>query len=158
MQGSSGEWTGDKWNYSWLYTTCIALNALKGSVYKHSRGAALHHLISCQNVDGGFSSNEDSNMLETAFGLLALCAIREDMPDYQELEAAIEASHRWLLNRYMADHEPQEEVWASKQIYSPRRIDRMYVLSALVGTAISKEPRRQSGTPKLELAEVSQWM
>ena len=151
MQSPSGEWTGDKWNSSWLYTTCIALNALKGSVYRHSTDAALHRLICGQNGDGGFSSSGESNMLETAFGLLALSAIREDMPECHEVAMAIDASHRWLFRRYLADHEPDEQIWTSKQIYSPRRIDRMYVLSALIGAAAWTDSLRQSCAPKPEL-------
>ena len=155
MQSRNGAWTGDKWNSSWIYTTFIALNALKGSVHSHSKVAALRRLAACQNRDGGFSSGGHSNTLETAFGLLALHALREDLPDRPELDVPIADAYRWLLDHYLARHEPLEEVWTSKQIYSPTRIDRVYIMSALVGGAMHVDRLTLHRTRQPQLAFVA---
>lgn len=132
-QEADGWWTGDKWNRSRLYGTWIALAALKDDA--SVTNSAAQAFLDYQHADGGWGCFGRSTVIETAFGVLALCNIAQKSECEAECIGAISAAHSYLHRRYNACQIGAEQMWICKDLYSARRIDHAAILCALLVSA-----------------------
>ncbi|HEY1012649.1 MAG TPA: prenyltransferase/squalene oxidase repeat-containing protein [Herpetosiphonaceae bacterium] len=137
-QRMDGSWAGDKWNSSWLYTTCHVLIALQGSPFKDAIREAVHALRVFQFEDGGWGMIDRSTTVETAYAVLALHAMRnEDILEERDL-LMLRRGYEWLLNHYRPFRMKEYKCWLNKEIYCPQRIDRAYELSAMLAVTLGE--------------------
>ena len=132
-QGPDGRWRGDKWNRSWIYTTSHALFAFGKDGSQAARDAA-GALLDAQSAAGSWGSIASESLLDTAWAVLGLLSINLKDGDLRAgCRAAIQRGRTWL-DRHLDDpYLTGEMLWIGKELYTPVRIDRMFVLSALVG-------------------------
>ncbi len=135
-QELDGSWQGDKWNNSWLYTTCHVLIALKNSPYRDQMREAINALRVYQFADGGWGMINRSTTVETAYAVLALHSLRDqqilDEDDYRMLRRGYD----WLCTHYRPFRMKEYRCWLNKEIYCPQRIDRAYELSAMLAVTL----------------------
>jgi hypothetical protein len=131
-QSPHGIWSGDKWNVSWLYTTCLVLHALAGPGFRATKTRALNALLRYQQRDGGWGMGDRSTALETALGLLALHQVQDDGVVGNGIEHGLARGLVWLLNTHQSRRSVADELWLNKQLYCPARIDEGYILGALL--------------------------
>jgi hypothetical protein len=123
-----GRWAGDKWNGSWLYTTCQVMIALQHSQQTFALARAAEALVSFQHIDGGWGVN-GSSPEETAYAVLALrgCQNRPEV-SHRTTNALTRAEH-WLLSRYQPFAISHNYCWLAKENYRPERLARMIELA-----------------------------
>lgn len=129
-QGSRGHWLSDKWHSSWIYSTSEAMIALMKTKNDYAARRAAYHLMDNQRKDGGWGQH-GSTPAETAYALLALRLMGNDT------ENAVKCGHHYLRSRYKPYDMPQDQLWISKDIYAPYRLDRIYELCALLATSLA---------------------
>jgi hypothetical protein len=129
-----GRWSGDKWNGSWLYTTCQVVVALEGLGHRDSLLRAAQALLAAQHADGGWGAH-GSTAEETAYAVLALRALLRDRGDDPTLRRAIERAEQWLLQDYHPANQSTRPCWQAKQVYRPRRLARVIELAATFSSA-----------------------
>ena len=135
-QQADGRWLGDKWNVSWLYTTCVVLHTLRGAGYIDAKKAAWNALRTSQHADGGWGMGEESTLVETAYGLLsARSLMQEDLLDPNSLQA-VSRAYNWLIRQYVGAKLDSHTRWLGKELYSAARIDRAFILSAAISVAL----------------------
>jgi hypothetical protein len=138
-QQPDGRWTGDKWNSSWVYTTWHALLALKNSRHAASMHAAGNALIRYQHADGGWGMGRTATSVETAYGVLALCTLLAHGMRSTALQHAVRRGYQWLLQAYRPATLPCDPCWINKELYCPPRIDRAFILSAMLAVALNDQ-------------------
>lgn len=127
-----GRWVGDKWNRSWLYATAVVLDALAGRDDPAPVQAALHALITYQRADGGWGSGAATSVQESAYAVLALNTLRRAGEWHDAAESCWQRARGFLLaNAEHRDRLP-EALWIDKELYTPIRVDRAFLLSALL--------------------------
>jgi hypothetical protein len=148
-QRPDGWWNSEKWNRSCLYGTHVALTSLAGFPSSAKRAAARAYLDH-QNADGGWGSTQQSTLVETAYGLLALCRIAADSEDASGCRRAIAAAHEYLRRNEAERGSYEPRFWISKDLFGARRVERAIVLSALLaphfapGAAEASDCRQQA--------------
>jgi hypothetical protein len=135
-QQTDGWWPSDKWNRSKLYGTCVALAALDDHA-DAEKSAAAEALLRDQHADGGWGFFGQSTLVETAYGVLALCRIALDSGCYAECVSAIGAAREYLHRMYNVHRIGSEHVWVCKDLFSARRIDHAAVLCAMLTSNMS---------------------
>jgi hypothetical protein len=130
-QQADGWWTGDKWNRSRLFGTCIALAAV-ASEESRATTAAVQAFLNYQQPDGGWGCFGRSSLMETAYGILALCHVAATSGCETEYIEAIGAAHSYLHRLYNAPRLEAERMWICKDLYSARRVDQAAILCALL--------------------------
>jgi hypothetical protein len=133
-QHTDGSWRGDKWNGSWLYTTCHTLAALLST--EHSElTTVLTSIRASQRADGGWglicSSSE-----ETAYAVVALLLVARTGKLPADGRATLKRAATFLEQRYRPFTEETTAVWLAKEPYRPRRVSRAFEISALLALAI----------------------
>lgn len=145
-----GRWCGDKWNGSWLYTTCQVIIALVGAGHSTALGRAAQALLASQHADGGWGAH-GSSAEETAYGVLALRALLRDRDDDPAIRQALERAEQRLLEDYRPFTSSMHPCWQAKEIYRPYRLARMIELVATFPSAELATPMRLAqsvgGTP-----------
>jgi hypothetical protein len=133
-QDANGSWSGDKWNGSWLYTTCHTLAALL-STNQCDLTPALMNICAHQRADGGWGLITSSSE-ETAYAVMGLLLIArvDQLPD--EGYGALKRAAAFLEQRYRPFKEETTAVWLAKEPYRPRRVSRAFEISALLALAI----------------------
>ncbi len=131
-QQPDGRWIGDKWNISWLYTTCHVLLALRGSGQSAALRAAYCALLEYQHIDGGWGIGMASNMTETAYGILALYTLAHEGFRDDIASRALHRAHHWLLEQYSMTKNAADKCWLNKELYRPHRVDQVFILAALL--------------------------
>jgi hypothetical protein len=131
-QQEDGRWPGDKWNKSWVYTLSHAVFALRTANYPATIDRAVSALMTYQLDSGGWGTCGAANRVETAYAILTLCALfRDGRLDSRAVTALVRAA-RWLAKSVNDYEAPDQELWLNKQTYSVPRIDRTFILSALM--------------------------
>ena len=130
-QESDGKWIADKWHTSWRFSTLESINALEQLGYKPQLRQAVTAYLRDQRADGSWRDDAGSGVLETSYALLALHKAHKlellDGPGIQQLMRA----RQWLYS--VSQNGARNEVpWLGKEVYSARRVDRLYHLSALL--------------------------
>jgi hypothetical protein len=136
-----GRWCGDKWNGSWLYTTCQVVAALVGAGHSTAMRRAAQALLAYQRADGGWGARR-STAEETAYGALALRALLRDRDDDAAVRQALERAEQWLLADYRPFKRSMHPCWQAKEIYRPYRLARMIELVATFPSAELAAPLR----------------
>ncbi|NJN44340.1 MAG: hypothetical protein HC806_06210 [Anaerolineae bacterium] len=95
--------------------------------------SAISNLIRAQNDDGGWSIYPESTASETAYVLLALSIIYEHK---LYLRSFIHRGRNWLLQNRSSSYSRNEELWIGKELYQPRRVDRVFELVSLIRSAV----------------------
>ncbi|MEO7908935.1 MAG: prenyltransferase/squalene oxidase repeat-containing protein [Roseiflexaceae bacterium] len=133
-QHADGSWRGDKWNGSWLYTTCHTLAALL-LTENSELTTVLTSIRASQRADGGWGLI-CSNSEETAYAVMALLLIGRAGELPVEGQAALKRAATFLEQRYRPFKEETTAVWLAKEPYRPRRVSRAFEISALLALAI----------------------
>ncbi len=142
-QLQDGRWVGDKWNRSWLYTTAVVLHALSGGSHPEAVRAGVRALISHQHADGGWSSRGASSLQESAYAVLALNTQRGSSSWDAPAEASWRRARAFLARHFDERRRLPERLWIHKELYTPIRIDRAFLLSALLLALEPDAPARQ---------------
>ncbi len=127
-----GRWVGDKWNRSWLYTTAVVLHALSGGSHPAAARAGVRAIVSHQHADGGWSSRGPSSLQESAYAVLALNTQRHSSAWDAPAEATWRRARAFLARHAAERGRLPERLWIHKELYTPIRIDRAFLLSALL--------------------------
>ncbi|HEX6287796.1 MAG TPA: hypothetical protein VFZ66_01325 [Herpetosiphonaceae bacterium] len=135
-QQPDGRWMGDKWNSSWIYTTWHVLLALQHSGHTSAMQAAGDALIAYQHQDGGWGMGMASTSVETAYGVLALSTLLAEGMRGDLLRRSLRRGYEWLLQRYRPAMLPRDMGWMNKELYCPPRIDRVFILCAMLAVAL----------------------
>lgn len=147
-QQADGRWSGDKWNSSWMYTTWHVLLALQSSGYYAAMQAGGRAFVRYQHADGGWGIGAQATAVETAYGVLALYTLIANGLRDEAFGQALRRGYEWLLRDYQPGTLPCEPRWINKELFCPLRIDRVFILSAMLVVALNDD--RQRGD--LELA------
>ena len=135
-QQPDGRWSGDKWNSSWVYTTWHVLLALLHSPYTAAIEAGGNALVRYQHADGGWSMGPTATNIETAYGVLALYTVLAAGIRTPAIEQAARRGYEWLLRDYQPAVLPCDPCWINKELYCPLRVDRAFILSAMLTAAL----------------------
>jgi Squalene-hopene cyclase C-terminal domain/Prenyltransferase and squalene oxidase repeat len=133
-QHADGRWIGDKWNGSWLYTTCHTLAALL-SAEAYDPTQTLHSVLAHQHADGGWGL-DSSNSEETAYAVATLFQIHRANMLPPEGHQALRRAAAFLISRYRPFAEENVAVWLAKEPYRPRRVSRAFELSATLALTV----------------------
>lgn len=135
-----GRWAGDKWNSSWLYTTCHAVNALVDrSDAAELLAPTVRALVAHQYPDGGWGSFGGSNPTETAYAVLTLRRL-SSIPAFERMvRPALARAKKQLFASYRPLYTGTTTCWIGKEIYRPYRVDRTFELSATLALALEEE-------------------
>jgi hypothetical protein len=152
-QLADGRWVSDKWNGSWLYTTChtlVALHSFQASgLTERAVGAspsapqmadvgfrlsdamqrAVSAIMVAQAPDGGWGVHGVSTE-ETGYAVLALQTLRRDgMLDRGGIHG-LQRGEEWLIQHYQPDIVKRDTCWLGKEAFRPFRLARMTELTA----------------------------
>jgi hypothetical protein len=133
-QHADGSWRGDKWNGSWLYTTCHTLAALL-SIDHGDLATVSTSIRAYQRADGGWGMITSSSE-ETAYAVMALLLLARVGKLSTEGRAALKRAAVFLEQRYRPFTEETTAVWLAKEPYRPRRVSRAFEVSALLALAV----------------------
>jgi hypothetical protein len=137
VQQPDGWWYGDKWNASRYYCTCLALLALRNSPFVATRRAALHALLAAQCPDGGWGSNGAATPVESAYALLSLYLLQKEHGLQNAVERAVTRGRSFLWQVEQRQRTGYANIWVGKDLFSVPRIDRTFVLAALLTPFVS---------------------
>jgi len=129
-----GRWIGDKWNGSWLYTTCHTLAALL-TTEAYDPTPTLQSVLAHQHADGGWGLDA-SNSEETAYAVATLFEIHRANPLPPQGQQALRRAAAFLTSRYRPFAEEHVAVWLAKEPYRPRRVSRAFELSATLALTV----------------------
>lgn len=147
-QRPDGRWIADKWNASWLYTTCHVLAALAaaGPQCRDAVKKGVQGIMDAQRSDGGWGVMAKSTATETAYAVLGLLSANDAEARRQDklVETLRKAEH--FLTEAYPDSRLHTGVacWIAKEIYRPLRIDRAFEIIALLALK-----RHSKGAPLL---------
>jgi hypothetical protein len=115
--------------------------ALVGAGHNTAMRRAAQALLAYQRADGGWGAR-GSTAEETAYGVLALRALRRDRDDDPAVRQALERAEQWLLGDYRPFKRSMHPCWQAKEIYRPYRLARMIELVATFPSAELAAPLR----------------
>ncbi len=137
-QQANGRWLGDKWHSSWLYTTAQVGMCMRHAGQDRPAGEALTAVMNSQRPDGSWGNGEASTPAQTAYAMHFLFSSR-GVPEVRAgVDTALRSARQWLLANHDVGRNPADLSWIAKTLYCPLRVDRAWVLSALLAT--SDEP------------------
>lgn len=128
-QQADGRWSGDKWNGSWICTTCQILIALNGSGQNRITERGIQCLLDHQHLDGGWGTSGSANE-ETAYVVLTLRALRNQCMFPPVCEHALQRAEQWMRHEYRPFHQRGTKIWVAKETYRPERFARAIELAA----------------------------
>jgi len=139
QQRADGRWLADKWHSSWIYTTLEVVLALSQVGYPHALTLAASALLAHQNADGGWGANRSSTQIETSYAVLALCTLARVRLLNDVGSRALVRGHAWLARHYQPNCLLDEPQWLGKELYTPYRVNRIYVLCANLAATVWQE-------------------
>lgn len=133
-QQMDGRWSVDKWNRSWLYTTCVASTALQASPHRHAIHSAMDIVLSQQSRDGGWSTHGPSNITETAYAVLMLSYLERHGIQVPRVATALDGAFQWMMENYRprASSTSKPKCWIGKELYRVERLDTSFELAAML--------------------------
>jgi hypothetical protein len=114
---------------------------LRGDGYVHAKRAALDVLCATQHADGGWGICFQSTPIDTSFALLALHSLQVDGYLNEACERVYRRAHDYLLQAAAIPEAQPAMRWISKDLFCPERIDRLFVLSALLAPLARRQQR-----------------
>lgn len=148
-QSADGRWLADKWHSSWIYTTLEVVLALGQQGYTDRLIKTVDVLLTHQHPDGGWGVNNISTQIETSYAVLALYHLARLGVLNEWDVAALKCGQQWLAHHYRPYVLLNERCWLGKELYTPYRVDRIYVLCANLAVAQMQE---EAWLPKAILA------
>lgn len=131
-QQSCGNWIPDKWHSSWRYTTLEVIRPLLKRDNDRQLRKTVQAYCADQRADGGWGMANESSLLETAYSVLALRALYfEDLQSEDSVEA-LQRGYEFLFKNQNIPDAASEMYWLGKELYAPKRVNDIYVLSTLL--------------------------
>ncbi|XYH92776.1 prenyltransferase/squalene oxidase repeat-containing protein [Sorangium sp. So ce1128] len=131
-QRPDGRWVGDKWHSSWIYATTQVILALLHEGQMSAVKAGTEALLRAQREDGGWGAGCVSTAAETAYAVLAICAVQRDREHESMTRAAWRRGYSWLVANDHIDGDQENLRWIGKELYCPVRVDRAWILGSLL--------------------------
>lgn len=125
-----GYWHPDKWHTSWRYTTLEVMLPLIYLGYESNVMPVIDAFVNDQNGDGGWGMGSESALVETAYSILALSKLNTMSFLNDEAQSAFVDGTRKLLKFEHHNYRQADKYWLGKELYSPSRVDAIYVLGA----------------------------
>ena len=139
-QAADGRWMADKWHSSWLYTTLEVVIALLSLGYKDELVQAKQAILRAQHKCGGWGIGKESTIVETSYSTLALYMLDKHSLLDDDDHIALNRGQQWLFEHYQSKNIQDERYWLGKELYIPYRVDRIYVLCALLTAVLERVP------------------
>ncbi|MFN8493244.1 MAG: hypothetical protein U0350_36945 [Caldilineaceae bacterium] len=137
-QSADGRWLADKLHSSWLYTTLEVVLVLNHLGYSQELKKAAYALVQQQKADGGWGNGQSSTRAETSYALITLSTLQQRGLLSPAGLTALQRGYQMLHQGYRPSMALDEALWLGKELYAPRRVDRVYVLSALLSVAVER--------------------
>ena len=128
-QAADGLWAVDKWHASRLYVTMEAVVSLSLHGRTDHLAAVERGLLATQSSTGGWGTNGADTVLETAFAYITLTIIHQTTGVSASGRRAMANAGRFLDLHADATFSPAR-FWLSKELYSPVRVDALYIAAA----------------------------
>ena len=139
-QQPDGRWLPDKWHSSWHYTSLEVIMALLRCGQTEVARRSAQAFVQSQRQDGGWGYGGRSVASATSHAVLALNKLQE----YHLLDGrgqhAMLRGQQWLLDNFEDHQADQNGYWLGKELYSAKRVDRAYMLSAMLATILERIP------------------
>jgi hypothetical protein len=119
-----------------VYTTWHVLLALQHSSHTAAIRAGGNALVRYQHADGGWGMGSSATNIETAYGVLALYTVLAAGIHTPAIEQAMRRGYEWLLRNYQSAVLSCDPWWINKELYCPLRVDRAFILSAMLAVAL----------------------
>jgi halimadienyl-diphosphate synthase len=126
-------WTGDKWQASWLYLTSHIIALLCDAGRANDALETLPGLLAHQRPDSSWGSIQPS-MEDTTYAVQILTLLDRAGVLPAEGRAALASATRWVAQNYRPFVFESERCWMGKELYTPFRVVRVLVLSALLSS------------------------
>ncbi len=114
-----------------------------GGSHPAAARAGVRALSSHQHADGGWGSRGASSLQESAYAVLALNTQRGSSSWDAPAEATWRRARAFLARHFDERRRLPERLWIHKELYTPIRIDRAFLLSALLLALEPDAPARQ---------------
>ncbi|WPB74130.1 hypothetical protein KYC5002_34500 [Archangium violaceum] len=138
-RGADGLWRMDKWHASWLYSTSQVMLALCRARATDVVRPAAEALLRAQHAGGGWGMASTPSLLETAYAVHALRALRDQGLFGPEVKRALQRAARWMAAQKDVLPEQQEMLWTGKELYRPFRLDRVFEHSAMLALELDRD-------------------
>ncbi|HEX5750283.1 MAG TPA: hypothetical protein VFZ09_28890 [Archangium sp.] len=138
-RGADGLWRMDKWHASWLYSTSQVMLALCHAGATDMVRPAVEALLQAQHAEGGWGMSSTPSLLETAYAVNALRALRGHGLFGPEVKRALQRAARWMGAQKELPPEQQEMIWTGKELYRPFRLDRIFERSAMLALELDRD-------------------
>ncbi|HYO53025.1 hypothetical protein [Archangium sp.] len=138
-RGGDGLWKMDKWHASWLYTTSQVMLALCRARAIEVVQPAMEALLQAQHPEGGWGMAHTPSLLETAYAVHALRALRAHALFGPGVKRALQRAARWMTARKEVPPEQLEMLWTGKELYRPIRLDRIFERSAMLALELDRD-------------------
>ncbi len=133
-QNFKGTWEPDKWHVSWGYITLEVLAVLRQHHFFLYRRAC-QVLLANQDLDGAWGSGGNhANVLDTSYAMLTLRFADQESLESERILQALRSGLSWLSNQDVRSNSSLPKLWLGKELYSPYRVDRIYLLGAMLST------------------------
>lgn len=138
-RGADGLWRMDKWHASWLYSTSQVMLALCRAGATDVVRPAVDALLQAQHAEGGWGMPSEPSLLETAYAVHALRALRGHGLFRPEVKQALQRASRWMGAQLERVPEQHEMMWTGKELYRPFRLDRVFERSAMLALQLDRD-------------------
>jgi len=138
-QAADGRWLADKWHSSWIYTTLEVVLALGRLGQIDPLHKTVNVLLAHQEADGSWGAYAQASQVETSYAVLALYHLH-CLGLLDEIGiSALQRGQAWLARQYQPYTYSDERHWLGKELYTPYRVDRIYILCANLTTTLMPE-------------------
>jgi hypothetical protein len=138
-RGADGLWRMDKWHASWLYSTSQVMLALCRAGAIEVVRPAVEALLQAQHAEGGWGMAHTPTLLETAYAVHALRALRAHGLFGSGVKRALQRAARWMMAQEEAPPGQLKMLWTGKELYRPFRLDRVFERSAMLALELDRD-------------------
>ncbi|MGZ3460512.1 MAG: prenyltransferase/squalene oxidase repeat-containing protein, partial [Archangium sp.] len=142
-RGGDGLWKTDKWHASWLYTTSQVMLALCRAGATEVVRPTVEALLQAQHPEGGWGMASTPTLLETAYAVHALYALRSHGLFGPGVKHALQRAARWMAAQPEVPPEPRAMLWTGKELYRPFRLDSIFERSAMLALELGRDSLSQ---------------
>lgn len=132
---ADGGWRPDKWHSSWIYTSMEVSYALQGPAFAPHLRRLVDRLLATRHVDGGWPCPGLPSLLDSCYAVMTLRLADEHGVLFPDERGQLCGAENWLIQHADLAMLERECLWMGKELYSPRRVDQVYVLSTLWAVA-----------------------
>jgi hypothetical protein len=102
-------------------------------------GKAVQGLLAEQHADGGWGFAPAPSLAETAYAVHALFSLKGSVLFSADVQRALHRAARFMQSREQQVQNLTETYWIGKELFCPYRVDRAFVLTALLALASEQE-------------------